>query len=57
VAALAALALALVAGLIWLVRERTAYNGERNGGIRSIAVLPLQLLFSGNPEQDYLSMA
>jgi len=55
VAALAALALALVAGLIWLVRERTAIQpASANGGIRSIAVLPLQN-FSGNPEQDYLS--
>src|SRR5229473_6381462 len=55
VAALAALALALVAGLIWLVRERTAIQpASANGGIRSIAVLPLQNS-SGNPEHDYLS--
>src|SRR6202521_4125164 len=54
-AALAALALALSAGLIWLVRERTAIlPASASGGIRSLAVLPLQN-FSGNPEQDYLS--
>ena len=54
-AALAALALALAAGLIWLVRERTAIlPASASGGIRSLAVLPLQN-FSGNPEQDYLS--
>src|SRR5258706_4737402 len=55
VAALAALALALVAGLIWLVHERsTIQRASASGGIRSLAVLPLQN-FSGNPEQDYLS--
>jgi TolB-like protein/tetratricopeptide (TPR) repeat protein len=54
-AALAALALALAAGLIWLVRERTTIQpASASGGIRSLAVLPLQN-FSGNPEQDYLS--
>jgi TolB-like protein/tetratricopeptide (TPR) repeat protein len=54
VAAVAALALTLVAGLIWLVRERSARPASASGGIRSLAVLPLQN-FSGNPEQDYLS--
>src|SRR5260370_11438729 len=54
-AALAALALALVAGLIWLVHERsTIQRASASGGIRSLAVLPLQN-FSGNPEHDYLS--
>src|ERR1700686_4084383 len=54
-AALAALALALAAGLIWLVRELAAIlPASASGGIRSLAVLPLQN-FSGNPEQDYLS--
>ena len=54
-AALAALALALAAILIWLLRERTTVQpASANGGIRSLAVLPLQN-FSGNPEQDYLS--
>jgi TolB-like protein/Tfp pilus assembly protein PilF len=54
-AALAALALALAAVLIWLVRERaTVQPASASGGIRSLAVLPLQN-FSGNPEQDYLS--
>src|SRR6266851_387457 len=54
-AALAALALALAAGLIWLARERaTIQPASASGGIRSLAVLPLQN-FSGNPEQDYLS--
>jgi TolB-like protein/Flp pilus assembly protein TadD len=54
-AALAALALALAVGLIWLVRERTTIQpASASGGIRSLAVLPLQN-FSGNPEQDYLS--
>src|SRR6266852_4169674 len=54
-AALAALALVLVAGLIWLVHERsTIQRASASGGIRSLAVLPLQN-FSGNPEQDYLS--
>jgi TolB-like protein/tetratricopeptide (TPR) repeat protein len=53
-AALAALAL-LAAGLIWLVREpSTILPASASGGIRSLAVLPLQN-FSGNPEQDYLS--
>jgi TolB-like protein/tetratricopeptide (TPR) repeat protein len=55
VAALAALALTLAAGLIWFVRERTTIQpASASGGIRSLAVLPLQN-FSGNPEQDYLS--
>ncbi len=54
-AALMALALALTAGLIWFVRERTTIQpASARGGIRSLAVLPLQN-FSGNPEQDYLS--
>jgi pentatricopeptide repeat protein len=53
-AAVAALALALAAGLLWLVRERSARPASASGGIRSLAVLPLQN-FSGNPEQDYLS--
>src|SRR5437899_2339758 len=52
---LAALVLALGAGLIWIVRERTPIQpASANGGIRSLAVLPLQN-FSGSPEQDYLS--
>src|SRR6202521_1958654 len=54
-AALAAMALVLAAGVIWIVRERTTVQpASANGGIRSLAVLPLQN-FSGNPEQDYLS--
>jgi TolB-like protein/tetratricopeptide (TPR) repeat protein len=54
-AALVALALALGAGLFWLVRGRSSIQpASANGGIRSLAVLPLQN-FSGNPEQDYLS--
>jgi TolB-like protein len=54
-AAVAALALALAASLIWLVRERTTIQpASASGGMRSLAVLPLQN-FSGNPEQDYLS--
>jgi TolB-like protein/Flp pilus assembly protein TadD len=54
-AALVALALALAAGLFWLVRGRSSIQpASANGGIRSLAVLPLQN-FSGNPEQDYLS--
>jgi TolB-like protein/Flp pilus assembly protein TadD len=54
-AALAALALALVAGLIWIARDRASIQpASANGGIRSLAVLPLQN-FSGNPDQDYLS--
>jgi TolB-like protein/tetratricopeptide (TPR) repeat protein len=53
--ALLALALALAVGLIWLVRGRTTIRpASASGGIRSLAVLPLQN-FSGNPEQDYLS--
>jgi TolB-like protein/tetratricopeptide (TPR) repeat protein len=51
--ALAAVALALAAGLIWLVRER-ARKPAAGAGIRSLAVLPLAN-FSGNSEQDYLS--
>ncbi|HET8926165.1 MAG TPA: tetratricopeptide repeat protein [Candidatus Acidoferrum sp.] len=54
VVALAALALTLVAGLLWLARERSARPASASGGIRSLAVLPLEN-FSGNPEQDYLS--
>jgi TolB-like protein/Tfp pilus assembly protein PilF len=54
-AALAAMALVLAAGVIWIVRERTTVQpASANGGIRSLAVLPLEN-FSGNPEQDYLS--
>jgi TolB-like protein/tetratricopeptide (TPR) repeat protein len=54
-AALAALALALAAGLIWLVGERsTMQPASASGAIRSLVVLPLEN-FSGNPEQDYLS--
>jgi TolB-like protein/tetratricopeptide (TPR) repeat protein len=54
-AVLLSMALALTAGLIWLVRGRTTIQpASANGGIRSLAVLPLQN-FSGNPEQDYLS--
>ena len=53
--ALVALALVLAVGLIWLVRGRTTIRpASASGGIRSLAVLPLQN-FSGNPEQDYLS--
>jgi TolB-like protein/tetratricopeptide (TPR) repeat protein len=47
--------LALAGGLLWLVRGRTTIQpASASGGIRSLAVLPLQN-FSGNPEQDYLS--
>jgi TolB-like protein/Flp pilus assembly protein TadD len=54
-AALIVLALALIAGLTWMVRDRTTIQpASANGGIRSLAVLPLEN-FSGNPEQDYLS--
>jgi TolB-like protein/Flp pilus assembly protein TadD len=54
-AALVALALALTVGVMWIVRERTTVQpASANGGIRSLAVLPLEN-FSGNPEQDYLS--
>jgi TolB-like protein/tetratricopeptide (TPR) repeat protein len=53
--ALTTLALALAATMVWLVRERTTIQpASASGGIRSLAVLPLQN-FSGNPEQDYLS--
>jgi len=51
--ALAALVLALAAGLIWSVRERTR-KPATGVGIKSLAVLPLAN-FSGNSEQDYLS--
>jgi TolB-like protein/Tfp pilus assembly protein PilF len=55
VAALAVLIVALTAGAIWIVRDRTTVQpASANGGIRSLAVLPLEN-FSGNPEQDYLS--
>jgi TolB-like protein len=54
VAALAVLALTLAVGLIWLVHERTIRPASAIGGIRSLAVLPLEN-FSGNPAQDYLS--
>jgi TolB-like protein/Flp pilus assembly protein TadD len=53
--ALAALALGLAAFLIWIARDRASIQpASANGGIRSLAVLPLQN-FSGNSEQDYLS--
>ena len=52
-AALAALALALAAGVIGLVRER-AGKPAAGVAIRSLAVLPLAN-FSGNSDQDYLS--
>jgi len=48
-------ALALAAGLLWLVHEWTTRQpASASGGIRSLAVLPLEN-FSGNPAQDYLS--
>ena len=54
-AALAVLALAVAAGVIWVLRERTTVQPtSANGGIRSLVVLPLEN-YSGNPEQDYLS--
>lgn len=54
-AALAALALVLAAGLIWLVRGRTNIQpASASGGVRSLAVLPLEN-FSGSSEQDYLA--
>jgi len=50
-----AASLTLAAVLIWLVRVRPTFPpASANGGIRSLAVLPLEN-FSGNPEQDYLS--
>ena len=52
-AVLAAITLILAAGVIWLVRERTA-KPAASLAIRSLAVLPLAN-FSGNSEQDYLS--
>lgn len=52
-AVFAAIALILAAGVIWLVRERTA-KPTASLAIRSLAVLPLAN-FSGNSEQDYLS--
>ena len=54
VVTLAALALAVIAGVIWIVRERTTVPPSANGDIRSLIVLPLEN-YSGNPEQDYLS--
>jgi len=43
-AALAALALTVAVGLIWLVRERSSIQpASASGGIRSLAVLPLRL--------------
>jgi TolB-like protein/tetratricopeptide (TPR) repeat protein len=53
VAAVAALALVLAAGVIWLARQRTREPAP-GVAIRSLAVLPLAN-FSGNSEQDYLS--
>src|SRR5689334_8269531 len=42
-AALVALGFVLAAGLFWLVRERSAIQpASASGGIRSLAVLPLQ---------------
>jgi TolB-like protein/Flp pilus assembly protein TadD len=53
--AIAALTLALAAAVIWIVLERTTVQpASASGGIRSLAVLPLEN-FSGNPDQDYLS--
>jgi TolB-like protein/tetratricopeptide (TPR) repeat protein len=54
VAGLTVLALILAVGATWIVHERTIKPTRASGGIRSLAVLPLQN-FSGNPEQDYLS--
>jgi TolB-like protein/tetratricopeptide (TPR) repeat protein len=54
VGALALLALTLAVGPIWIVYERTIRAASAIGGIRSLAVLPLEN-FSGNPAQDYLS--
>jgi len=53
VAAVAALALVLAAGVIRLARQRTREPAP-GVAIRSLAVLPLAN-FSGNSEQDYLS--
>ncbi|HEY1469176.1 MAG TPA: tetratricopeptide repeat protein [Candidatus Acidoferrum sp.] len=54
-AVFAVLALALLAGVIWIARGRTTVQpASARGGVRSLAVLPLEN-FSGNPEQDYLS--
>jgi TolB-like protein/Flp pilus assembly protein TadD len=53
--ALAVLALAVAAGVIWIARWRTSIQpASASGGIRSLVVLPLEN-YSGNPEQDYLS--
>jgi TolB-like protein/tetratricopeptide (TPR) repeat protein len=49
----AAVALAMAIGVVWLVRERTRIPAA-SAAIRSLAVLPLAN-FSGDPEQDYLS--
>jgi TolB-like protein/tetratricopeptide (TPR) repeat protein len=54
VASLAVLVLTLAVGLVWIVHERTIAPATAAGGIRSLAVLPLEN-FSGNPAQDYLS--
>jgi TolB-like protein len=54
VAAPAVLALTLAVGLVWIVHERTIAPASAVGGIRSLAVLPLEN-FSGTPAQDYLS--
>jgi TolB-like protein/Flp pilus assembly protein TadD len=51
--ALAAVALAMAIGVVWLIRERTR-KPAAGVAIQSLAVLPLAN-FSGDPEQDYLS--
>lgn len=53
IAVLAVLLIALAAGLVWVVRERST-RPAAGMAIRSLAVLPLAN-FSGNSEQDYLS--
>lgn len=52
---LAALGLALVGGMVWRWRQRSAELATNAGSpIRSLAVLPLENL-SGSPDQDYLA--
>jgi TolB-like protein/tetratricopeptide (TPR) repeat protein len=48
------LVVALAGGLTWLWHKRTELAASASGGIRSLAVLPLEN-FSGDPQQDYLS--
>lgn len=48
------LIMALIGGSAWLWHKRTELAASASGGIRSLAVLPLEN-FSGNPQQDYLS--